>query len=58
MNPLLKKEIRLLLPSWLAILALEVLAPWFVKDSDIVFDYMPVVSFFGTIILVIDSFGR
>ena len=58
MNPLVKKEIRLLLPGFLAILALEAFAPWFVKDLDFVFGFAPVIFFFGMIILAIDSFGR
>jgi len=58
MNPLVKKEIRLLLPGCLAILALEAIAPWFVKDLDFVFGFAPVIFFFGMIILAIDSFGR
>ena len=58
MNPLVKKEIRLLLPGFLAILALEAFAPWFVKDLDFVFGFAPVVFFLGMIILAIDSFGR
>ncbi len=58
MNPLVKKEIRLLLPSCLAILAVEVLAPWFVKDPDMVFLYAPMVLFLGLIVLAIDPFGR
>ena len=32
MNPLLKKEIRLLLPVWLAVLILEVALPWIGHD--------------------------
>ena len=58
MNPLIKKEIRLLLPGFLAILALEVIAPWFLNDHDFDFGFTPVVFFFGMIIIAIDSFGR
>jgi ABC-type transport system involved in multi-copper enzyme maturation permease subunit len=58
MNPLVKKEIRLLLPGLLAVLALEVLTPWFLKDTEILFGFMPVVLYFGMIILALDSFGR
>ena len=58
MNPLLKKEIRLLLPSWLAVLALEVLLPWFWRDADISFGVTPVFIFLGMILLAVDSFGR
>ena len=58
MNPLVKKEIRLLLPSWLAVLSLAVLLPWFWKDSDATFAWMPLFTFFGMILLAVDSFGR
>ncbi len=58
MNALVKKEIRLLLPSWLAVLALAVLAPWFFEDSDATFAWMPLIIFFGMILLAVDSFGR
>jgi hypothetical protein len=60
MSPLVKKEIRLLLPGCLAVLALEILSPWFLhnQDTDMVFVYAPVVCFLGMIVLAIDSFGR
>jgi ABC-type transport system involved in multi-copper enzyme maturation permease subunit len=58
MNPLVKKEIRLLLPSWLAVLLLEILLPWFWNDSDASFAWTPVFVFFGMIMLAVDSFGR
>ena len=58
MNPLVKKEIRLLLPSWLAVLTLAVLLPWFWTDSDSSFDMAPLFIFFGVILLGVDSFGR
>jgi ABC-type transport system involved in multi-copper enzyme maturation permease subunit len=58
MNALVKKEIRLLLPSWLAVLALEVTLPWFWRDADISFGVTPVFIFLGMILLAVDSFGR
>jgi ABC-type transport system involved in multi-copper enzyme maturation permease subunit len=59
MNAFVKKEIRLLLPSFLAVLALAILAPWFsLKDPDISFAWTPVFIFFGAILLGVDSFGR
>jgi ABC-type transport system involved in multi-copper enzyme maturation permease subunit len=58
MNPLVKKEIRLLLPGWLAILVLEVLTPWLLTDLDSAFNFLWVVFFFGMTILAVDSFGR
>jgi ABC-type transport system involved in multi-copper enzyme maturation permease subunit len=58
MNPLVKKEIRLLLPGWLAVLLLEAVQPWFWNDPDYAFQIVPVILFFGLIILAVDSFGR
>jgi ABC-type transport system involved in multi-copper enzyme maturation permease subunit len=58
MNALVKKEIRLLLPSWLVVLSLGVLSPWFWKDSDATFAWMPLFIFFGMILLAVDCFGR
>src|ERR1019366_2658424 len=58
MNPLVKKEIRLLLPSWSAALSLVVLLPWFWKDPDASFAWTPFLVFFGMIMLAVDSFGR
>ena len=59
MNSLIKKEIRLLLPSWLAVLLLESLLPWFfAKDADATFAWIPTFVFFGMIMLAVDSFGR
>jgi ABC-type transport system involved in multi-copper enzyme maturation permease subunit len=58
MNALVKKEIRLLLPSWLAVLSLVILLPWFWKDSDATFAWMPPLIFFGMILVGMDSFGR
>ena len=66
MNALLKKEIRLLLPSWLAVLSLEVVLPWLWYDVDVPIDVMPFwyigvmpfLFFLGMILLALDSFGR
>ena len=59
MNPLVKKEIRLLLPSWLAVLSLAILLPWFSwNDPYNFFVWMPLFMFFGMILLAVDSFGR
>ncbi len=59
MNALVKKEIRLLLPSWLVVLSLAILAPWLSgKDSEASFAWTPLVLFFGIILLAVDSFGR
>lgn len=58
MNALVKKEIRLLLPSSLVVLALVILVPWFWKDPETSFAWTPVFIFFGIILLAVDSFGR
>ena len=58
MNPLVKKEIRLLLPSWIAALSLMLLLPWFWKDPDASFAWMPFLVFCGVIMPAVDSFGR
>ena len=58
MTPLLKKEIRLLLPAWLAVLCLEVGQPWITKDQDMAISAAPVFFFFGMVLLAVDSFGR
>jgi ABC-type transport system involved in multi-copper enzyme maturation permease subunit len=58
MNPLVKKEIRLLLPSWIVALALVALLPWFWTDPDASFAWTPFLVFFGMIILAVDSLGR
>ena len=58
MNALVKKEIRLLLPSWSAILLLSTILPWvWTKDGSII-GVAPAVSFFGTVLIALDSFGR
>jgi hypothetical protein len=41
MNPLLRKEIRLVLPAWLAVLLLEMGLPWIVNDQDAAITYAP-----------------
>jgi len=58
MTPLLKKEIRLLLPAWLAVLCLEVGQPWITKDQGLAISFAPVFFFFGMVLLAVDSFGR
>ena len=57
MNPLIKKEIRLLLPRWLTVLSLGILLPWLWKYDGSIINFSPVVLFFGTILLTLDSFG-
>ena len=58
MNPLLRKEIRLVLPAWLAVLLLEMGLPWIVNDQDAAITYAPGYFFFGMVLLAVDSFGR
>lgn len=59
MNPFIKKEFRLLLPSFLAVLALAMVSPWlFWEDRDTAFSGTPLFVFFGMILLAVDSFGR
>jgi len=58
MNALVKKEIRLLLPSCLAVLALETMQVWLWKDPDKGLMNGCFVFFFGMIILAVNSFGR
>jgi ABC-type transport system involved in multi-copper enzyme maturation permease subunit len=58
MNALVKKEIRLVLPGWLAVLLLETVQPWFWNDPDFTFEMIAVIFFFGINILAVDSFGR
>ncbi len=58
MNPLIKKEIRLLLPSWLAVLSLAIFLPWLLKSSDAPVEMVLLFAFFGLILLGVDSFGR
>jgi ABC-type transport system involved in multi-copper enzyme maturation permease subunit len=66
MNALVKKEIRLLLPGWLAVLLLEVVLPWLWDEVNVPIGVMPfwyisIMPFFfflGMILLALDSFGR
>ena len=58
MNPLLKKEIRLLLPAWLAVLFLEMGMPWLGSDHEDTLMFAPYFFFFGMVLLAVDSFGR
>jgi hypothetical protein len=59
MNPFIKKEVRLLLPSWVAVLALAVILPWlFREDVGTALNGTPMFLFFGTILLAVDCFGR
>ncbi len=59
MNALVKKEIRLLLPSWIAALLLAVAPPWLYKgwggDAGTVFMML---LWAGTVFLVVSAFGR
>ena len=58
MNALVKKEVRLLQPVWLAVLALEVVLPWICADAEVLFGLTPVAFFFGMILLAVEPFGR
>lgn len=59
MNALVKKEIRLVLPSWLVVLVLAACAPWFLwDDPDTSFGLTPLIVFFGVILMAVDAFGR
>ena len=58
MNVLVKKEIRLLRPVWLAVLILEVALPWMCPDREEVIGLAPVAFFFGMVLLAIEPFGR
>lgn len=59
MSALVKKEIRLLLPGWLAVLGLVVVLPGlFWEAPDDAFPVMSVAVFLGFMILSVDSFGR
>jgi len=57
MNPLLKKEIRLLLPAWVLTLLLAVLPPLWHRQTSDSSDFMAPL-FFGILILCASSFGR
>jgi hypothetical protein len=59
MNALVKKEIRLLLPGWLAVLVLAAGAPWFAWEKpDASFAWTPFILFFAVILMAVDAFGR
>ncbi len=58
MNALIKKEIRLLRPAWLVVLASEIVLPWFGDEWNQAFTMAPIFFFFGIILLAVDSFGR
>ena len=58
MNALAKKEIRLLLPTAAAMLLMVTLVPWCFRDADAAYGSMPVILFFGMVILAVDAFGR
>ena len=58
MNAFVKKEIRLLLPVWVAVLVLEVALPWIGTEQGEVIVMAPVFFFFGMILLAVDPFGR
>ncbi|MGO8766263.1 MAG: hypothetical protein ACLQSR_14140, partial [Limisphaerales bacterium] len=56
MNPFIKKEIRLILPAWIAVLVLESVLPWMLNGNE--FEILPYFFFLGVIIPAISSFGR
>jgi ABC-type transport system involved in multi-copper enzyme maturation permease subunit len=58
MNALIKKEIRLLLPSWLAVLTLETMQTWFWEEPDRGIMFGCYIFYFGIIMLAVNSFGR
>ena len=60
MNPLLKKEIRLLLPSWIVALSLAVVPMWLVKNFDSFggSGFFVLLAWLGMIALSLESFGR
>jgi ABC-type transport system involved in multi-copper enzyme maturation permease subunit len=58
MNPLIKKEIRLIFPAWFAVLVLEATLPWMLNDNNPAFEILPYFFFLGIIIPAISSFGR
>ena len=60
MNPLIKKEIRLLLPSWIVALSLAVVPMWLVKNLDTFggWGFFVLLTWLGTIALSLESFGR
>jgi ABC-type transport system involved in multi-copper enzyme maturation permease subunit len=58
MTCFVKKEIRLLLPVWCSILALEIAVPWMFPWISEPFNLASIVFFLGLVILAVDSFGR
>ena len=58
MSVLVKKEIRLLQPVWLAVLVLEVALPWICADQEVVIGMAPIAFFLGMILLAVEPFGR
>jgi ABC-type transport system involved in multi-copper enzyme maturation permease subunit len=58
MNAFVKKEIRLLLPGWLTVLALVILSPWASPDPESRFVLAVAALFIGMVMLGITSFGR
>ena len=60
MNALVKKEIRLLLPSWITALSLAVVPMWLVKNLDSFggWEFFVLLAWLGMIALSLESFGR
>lgn len=58
MNAFVRKEVRLLFSTWVSILALELILPWFWKNPDNAISAVPALLFFGITILSVSSFGR
>jgi ABC-type transport system involved in multi-copper enzyme maturation permease subunit len=60
MNALLKKEIRLLLPSWIAALSLAILPVQIIKNPAIVGGegFFVLLTWLGAIVLSLESFGH
>lgn len=62
MNPLIKKEIRLLLPAWIAAMLMAILPVWFASiwtdQSDLSMSVIGYLLVFGFLFLGISSFGQ
>jgi hypothetical protein len=58
MNALVKKEIRLLLPSWAAALMLAIASPWLSLWSGNLVSISLLLLWPGTILLAVSAFGR
>jgi len=58
MTRFVKKEIRLLLPVWCSIFALEIVTPWMFPWILESFNLAAAVFFLGLVVLAVDSFGR